>query len=104
MKTLLYPAIALMNRLNFGMKFSLISVLFFLPLGITNYVLVSDSYQQYRRTSTELGSLELLSQSLTIRRDLQTVNDLTVISRMLGEAKATEANARSAALEQGLIR
>ena len=104
MKTLLYPAIALMNRLNFGMKFSLISVLFFLPLGITNYVLVSDSYQQYLRTSTELGSLELLSQSLTIRRDLQTVNDLTVISRMLGEAKATEANARSATLEQGLIR
>ncbi|MBX9915207.1 MAG: methyl-accepting chemotaxis protein [Pseudomonadaceae bacterium] len=103
MKTLLYPAIALMNRLNFGMKFSLISVLFFLPLGITNYVLVSDSYQQYLRTSTELGSLELLSQSLTIRRDLQTVNDLTVISRMLGEAKAAEANARSTALEQGLI-
>jgi len=103
-KTLLYPAIALMNRLNFGMKFSLISVLFFLPLGITNYVLVSDSYQQYLRTSTELGSLELLSQSLTIRRDLQTVNDLTVISRMLGEAKAAEANARSTALEQGLIR
>ncbi|MBP8185701.1 MAG: methyl-accepting chemotaxis protein, partial [Pseudomonas sp.] len=103
MKTLLYPAIALMNRLNFGMKFSLISVLFFLPLGITNYVLVSDSYQQYLRTSTELGSLELLSQSLQIRRDLETVNDLTVISRMLGETKAADANTRSAALEQGLI-
>ncbi|WP_430962358.1 hypothetical protein, partial [Pseudomonas aeruginosa] len=27
MKTVLYPAIALMNRLSFGMKFGLISVL-----------------------------------------------------------------------------
>ncbi|WP_441344466.1 hypothetical protein, partial [Pseudomonas sp. MWU12-2115] len=27
MKRLLYPAVALMNRLSFGMKFSLISVL-----------------------------------------------------------------------------
>jgi methyl-accepting chemotaxis protein len=102
-KTLLYPAIALMNRLNFGMKFSLISVLFFLPMGVTNYALVRDSYQQYLRTSTELGSLELLSQSLQIRRDLDTVNDLTIISHMLGEAKAGDANARSAVLEQGLI-
>ena len=103
MKTLLYPAIALMNRLNFGMKFSLISVLFFLPMVVTNYVLVSDSYQQYQRTNTELGSLELLGQSLAIRRDLGTVNDLTIISHMLGEAKATDAVTRSAALEQSLL-
>ena len=103
MKTLLYPAIALMNRLNFGMKFSLISVLFFLPMVVTNYVLVSDSYQQYQRTNTELGSLELLGQSLAIRRDLDTVNDLTIISHMLGEAKATDAVTRSAALEQSLL-
>ena len=33
MKSLLWPAVALMNRLSFGMKFSLISVLFLLPWG-----------------------------------------------------------------------
>lgn len=103
MKTLLYPAIALMNRLNFGMKFSLISVLFFLPMGVTNYFLVSDSYEQYQRTRTELGSLELFSQSLKIRRDIEEVNDLALISRMLGEEKSAEANKRSAVLEQSLI-
>ncbi|EMC8225575.1 hypothetical protein V7I75_03550 [Pseudomonas aeruginosa] len=43
MKTVLYPAIALMNRLSFGMKFGLISVLFFLPLLITSFYLVRDA-------------------------------------------------------------
>ncbi|OYT95424.1 MAG: methyl-accepting chemotaxis protein [Pseudomonas sp. PGPPP3] len=103
MKTVLYPAIALMNRLNFGMKFSLISVLFFLPMAVTNYYLVSDSYDQYVRTSTELESLELLGKSLQIRRDLEEVNDLAQISRMLGESSSAEADARIAKLEQSLI-
>jgi methyl-accepting chemotaxis protein len=101
--TLLYPAIALMNRLTFAMKFSLISVLFFVPMAVTNYFLVNDSYGQYLRATTELGSLELLSQSLQIRQNLETVNDLALISRMLGEAKAMEANARSAQLEKSLV-
>ena len=103
MKTVLYPAIALMNRLNFGMKFSLISVLFFLPMAVTNYYLVSDSYDQYVRTNTELESLELLGSSLKIRRDLEELNDLALISRMLGESSSAEADARIARLEQALI-
>jgi len=102
-KTVLYPAIALMNRLNFGMKFSLISVLFFLPMAVTNYYLVSDSYDQYVRTNTELESLELLGNSLKIRRDLEELNDLALISRMLGESSSAEADARIARLEQALI-
>ncbi len=47
MKTVLYPAIALMNRLSFGMKFGLISVLFFLPLLITSFYLVRDGGIEY---------------------------------------------------------
>ena len=35
--SLLYPAIAFMNRLSFGMKFSLVSVLFFVPMLLSNY-------------------------------------------------------------------
>ena len=47
MKSLLSPAIKLMNRLSFAMKFSLISALFFLPMLITNFYLVRDSYQDF---------------------------------------------------------
>ena len=70
MKSLLYPAVALMNRLSFGMKFSLISVLFLLPMLATNYVLVRDSWSEFQGTRIELQSLDLLGSSLALRRDL----------------------------------
>jgi methyl-accepting chemotaxis protein len=61
---LLYPAVALMNRLSFGMKFSLISVLFLLPMLVTNFYLVRDSYREFQGTRIELQSLDLLGSSL----------------------------------------
>ncbi|MBB6340042.1 methyl-accepting chemotaxis protein [Pseudomonas fluvialis] len=104
MKTVLYPAIALMNRLSFGMKFSLISVMFFLPMGITNYYLVSDSYTQYQNTKSELESLDLLSSSLQLRRDLETLNDLVQVNAMVGQSgKAGDIETQITKLEQGLI-
>ena len=71
MKSLLRPAIALMNRLSFGMKFSLISVLFFLPMLVTNFYLVRDSYAKFNATRVELQSLDLLRGSLAVRGDLE---------------------------------
>ncbi|PAV47652.1 methyl-accepting chemotaxis protein [Pseudomonas sp. HAR-UPW-AIA-41] len=104
MKTVLYPAIALMNRLSFGMKFSLISIMFFLPMGITNYYLVSDSYTQYQNTRAELESLDLLSSSLQLRRDLETLNDLVQINTMVGQSgKTGDIETQISKLEQGLI-
>ena len=104
MKTVLYPAIALMNRLSFGMKFSLISVMFFLPMGITNYYLVSDSYTQYQNTRAELESLDLLSSSLRLRRDLETLNDLVQINTMVSQSgKTGDIETQISKIEQGLI-
>ncbi|PJE42808.1 MAG: methyl-accepting chemotaxis protein [Pseudomonas sp.] len=86
MKTVLYPAIALMNRLSFGMKFSLISVLFFLPMLVTNFYLVRDSYLQFVSTQAALESIDLLDQSLTLRRNLEDFVDLTEINAMIGQS------------------
>ncbi len=83
MKTVLYPAIALMNRLSFGMKFSLISVLFFLPMAVTNYYLLRESYDEFRDTRIELQSLDLLSTSFTLRQDAQAYFDLAQINSVL---------------------
>ncbi|MDX5371387.1 MAG: methyl-accepting chemotaxis protein [Pseudomonadaceae bacterium] len=86
MNSVLYPAIALMNRLSFGMKFSLISVLFFLPMLVTNYFLVRDSYNAFVATRTELQSLELLKQGMQVRQELERLTDLYEINAVLGQS------------------
>ncbi|WP_339482404.1 methyl-accepting chemotaxis protein [Pseudomonas sivasensis] len=104
MKSLLYPAIALMNRLSFGMKFSLISVLFLLPMLATNYYLVRDSWREFQGTRVELQSLYLLGSSLALRRDLETLNNQVQINATLGQSgKAGDLEAKIGALEQSVL-
>ncbi|PWB33703.1 methyl-accepting chemotaxis protein [Pseudomonas sp. SDI] len=101
MKSLLYPAIALMNRLSFGMKFSLISILFFLPMLVTNFYLVQDSYAKFHATRVELQSLDLLRSTLALRGDLESLGNLLQINAVLGQSgKAEDLEARIATLEQ----
>jgi methyl-accepting chemotaxis protein len=100
-QTLLYPAIALMNRLSFAMKFSLISVLFFLPMLVTNFYLVRDSYRQIVSTQAALESIDLLGESLTLRRNVEDLVDLTEINFMIGQSgQAGDLEARLAKLNQ----
>ena len=104
MKSLLYPAVALMNRLSFGMKFSLISVLFLLPMLATNYYLVRDSWREYQGTRVELQSLDLLGSSLALRRDLETLNNQVEINATLGQSgKAADLETRISALEASVV-
>lgn len=86
MRSLMSPAIALMNRLSFAMKFSLISVLFFVPMLLTNFYLVRDSYQEFVGTRHELQSLELVNSALQLRRLLQDWKDLVEIEGVIGQA------------------
>jgi methyl-accepting chemotaxis protein len=85
-KFVLLPAIALMNRLSFAMKFSLISVLFFVPMLITNFYLVRDSYQQFVRTQASQQSIGLLQQSQTLRKSLEDYADLNEINAAIGQS------------------
>ncbi|ORL54795.1 hypothetical protein B7H20_29305 [Pseudomonas aeruginosa] len=71
MNNLMHPAIAMMNRLSFGMKFSLISVLFFLPMLVTNYYLVEESYDTFIDTRNELNGLDVLSAGIKLRQQLE---------------------------------
>ncbi|RIJ12575.1 methyl-accepting chemotaxis protein [Pseudomonas sp. 91RF] len=104
MKSLLYPAVSLMNRLSFGMKFSLISVLFLVPMLVTNFYLVRDSYREFQGTRVELQSLDLLGSSLTLRRDLETLNNLVQINVTLGQSgKAGNVESQITSLEQNVL-
>lgn len=104
MKSLLYLAVALMNRLSFGMKFSLISVLFLLPMLATNYYLVRDSWREFQGTRVELQSLDLLGSSLALRRDLETLNNQVQINATLGQSgKAGDLEGKISALEHSVL-
>lgn len=104
MKSLLYPAVALMNRLSFGLKFSLISVLFLLPMLVTNYFLVRDSWREFQGTRVELQSLDVLGSSLALRRDLETLNNQVQINATLGQSgKAGDLEGKISALEQSVL-
>nr|WP_232966852.1 methyl-accepting chemotaxis protein [Pseudomonas koreensis] len=93
-----------MNRLSFGMKFSLISVLFLVPMLVTNFYLVRDSYREFQGTRVELQSLDLLGSSLSLRRDLETLNNLVQINVVLGQSgKADNLEAQISSLEQAVL-
>ena len=79
MGNLLHPAIILMNRLSLGMKFGLVSLLFFLPMLATNFYLVRDVYRQFVAAQVALDGLDLFDGSLSLRRDLENYADLMEI-------------------------
>ncbi|PAV93699.1 hypothetical protein WR25_27199 [Diploscapter pachys] len=82
------------------MKFSLISVLFFLPMLVTSFYLVRDAYNQLQATRGELQGLAPLSESLTLRGDLETLGNLLQINAVLGQSgQAGDVESRIAALQ-----
>jgi methyl-accepting chemotaxis protein len=94
-----------MNKLSFGTKFSLISVLFFVPMLVTNYYLVRDSFTQYQATKTESESLGLLGETLELRRAVEDYENLAVVQFMVGQAnESTELQERVKALEASVIK
>ncbi|BBT38525.1 chemotaxis transducer [Pseudomonas putida] len=100
MKRLLYPAIALMDRLSFGLKFSLISTLFFVPMLVTSFYLVRDVYDEFHATGVELQGLGPLAGALTLRSDLETLGNLLQINALLGQSgQAGDVEQRIGALE-----
>ncbi|WDY57238.1 methyl-accepting chemotaxis protein [Pseudomonas sp. PSKL.D1] len=100
MKRLFYPAIALMNRLSFGQKFSLISILFFVPMLATSFYLVRDAYQAFNNTRAELQGIGPLTGSLALRADFESLGSLLQVNSVLGQSgQAGDLEARIAALQ-----
>ena len=93
MKFLLSPGISLMNRLSFAMKFSLICILFFIPLLGTSYYLVRDVHQQWRAAQNLLNGLPLLQRALTLHDRLGLLQDLTLIQERLSPSDRTSDSA-----------
>jgi methyl-accepting chemotaxis protein len=65
---------------------------------------VRDSYREFQATRIELQSLDLLGSSLSLRRDLETLNNLVQINVSLGQSgKAGNVESKISALEQNIL-
>jgi methyl-accepting chemotaxis protein len=65
---------------------------------------VRDSYREFQGTRVELQSLDLLGSSLTLRRDLETLNNLVQINVILGQSgKAGGVEPKITTLEQSVL-
>lgn len=104
MNSLMAPAIALMNRLSYGMKFCLISVLFFVPLGIVSSMLVQEAYDRVQITQRALDGMTLVEQNLTLMRDAEMLRDLDMVLNQLGQGEyAADLEQRTEVLRGGVI-
>jgi PAS domain S-box-containing protein len=73
---LLRPAVALMNRLSYPQKFSIISLLFTLPLILVMYLLISEINNQIEFSRKEMDGIKYL-------RPLRQLNEHVQQSRLL---------------------
>ncbi len=104
MNSLMAPAIALMNRLSYGMKFCLISVLFFVPLGIVSSMLVQQAYERVQITQRALDGMTLVEQNLSIMRDAEMLRDLDGVLGQLGQGEyAADLEQRTGVLRTKVI-
>jgi methyl-accepting chemotaxis protein len=97
-KRLLYPAVALMNRLPMLYKFSLISILFLLPIIALSYLLVSQLNESIEAVAHEVEGVdelrevnELLAASFRYR-DYRAPGKITETSDMLDRSEDAAEN------------
>lgn len=104
MNALMAPAIALMNRLSYGMKFCLISLLFLLPLIIVSSMLVQQSWQRVVISEHALDSLALVRHQVEIVRRAEQLRDLDTTYFQLTEGDiAQQLEQRTAELRRDLV-
>lgn len=104
MNAFMAPATALMNRLSYGMKFCLISLLFLLPLIVVSSMLVQQSWQRVNVSEQALERLVLVRQQADIVRQTEQLRDLdTAYFQMTEGEVASQLEARTQALRDELM-
>ena len=93
-----------MSRLRLGMKFGLVSLLFFVPMLASNFYLLRDTYRQFVAAEAALDGLGLLGGALSLKRDLEEYADLMEIGVTIAQAdQATGLDQRMEAIHAALL-
>ena len=84
MNSLLAPAMALMNRLGYAMKFCLISAICFVPLIVVSGMLVNQAWDRVQASQHALDSMQLLRQVSHLIDDAERLRGLDIAAFHLG--------------------
>ncbi|MFA5678908.1 MAG: methyl-accepting chemotaxis protein [Pseudomonas sp.] len=104
MNSLLAPAMALMNRLSYAMKFCLISALCFIPLVVVSGILVMQAWDRVQVSRHALDSMQVLRQVTQLIPDAERLRGLDVAAFHLGVGEqGAVLERRSAEIRQRLI-
>lgn len=82
MKNLLLPAMALMNRLTYVYKFTLISVLWLIPIGGLTYMLVSQLNVSISRVANEVDGLKAYNASFQLVQEASSYRDYRTVAKL----------------------
>ncbi|MFE8069480.1 methyl-accepting chemotaxis protein [Marinobacteraceae bacterium S3BR75-40.1] len=103
MKQLLYPAVLLMNRLKMVYKFTLISILFLLPIAGLGYLLVSQLNQSIDRVQGEVDGLQVLEMTTDLYRAAQRYRDFRTVAQFKDSAFFVESSEDARKTVAGLL-
>jgi methyl-accepting chemotaxis protein len=81
-KNLLLPAMALMNRLTYVYKFTLISILWLIPIGGLTYMLVSQLNTSISQVANEVDGLKAYQSSYHIVQEAINYRDYRTVAKI----------------------
>ncbi|GLQ33324.1 methyl-accepting chemotaxis protein [Litoribrevibacter albus] len=76
MKLIIRPFVKLMNQLNYAYKFSLINIMFLLPLLLLSYGLVEELESDIEATESQIEGVQLLQDTFALLRSTAEYRDL----------------------------
>ncbi|MFD2229887.1 methyl-accepting chemotaxis protein [Alkalimarinus sediminis] len=82
MKNLLLPAMALMNRLTYVYKFTLISILWLIPIAGLTYMLVSQLNESIDRVASEVDGLKVYTLSYNLAQEAVKYRDYRTVAKL----------------------
>jgi len=83
MKAFFVPAIKLINMMRYAYKFALISLLFFIPLLVTSYLVLDVAYQSIKAANNKNQGVQLIQHILTIKQQAAYFRDYHIVTAKL---------------------
>ena len=80
MKLLFIPAIKLINMMRYAYKFTLISLLFYVPLFVTSSLIVDVAYQSIKAADNKSQGVKIIGHILAIKRHAEYNRDYSIVA------------------------